>query len=142
MEWILLLVVIGGALMLPRLLSSKETKLFRRVWSSELLGGPNGYNAQNSAINELVKSYGINFSISNETLGDQIGRLVGSAAEFDLKHRHNRGIQVTRIIAKWLSERVDGESHGSIRDSLHGMQSYDVIAAHDALNKVMQDAGS
>lgn len=99
-------VVIGFIVLLPHL-ASKQTKLFRRVWSSERAGANNPhYNAeQGKAIDALVDRYGIDGTADGNVLRRSIAPLMADALKFDMTYQRNLGVEVVSVLARELRAR-------------------------------------
>lgn len=141
MEWLVVIGAIIGLLTLPQLLSGKETKLFRRLWSSERLGGIHGQKAQSKAIDLLITRYGIDFDDPDGSLHTKIWDLIGSASEFDVKYRRNKGILVSQIVSRCLHGKIVHERHKFTKDMLEMMRDYDVVASHNSGKKAIRELG-
>ncbi len=103
-----LLVIVGGVVGLGLLLSTmsnKETKLFRRVWSTEKMGGSYAAEKQAEAINQLIVRYGIKHIQDGQGMQKSIVDLMAAAAIFDLRNPNNFGVEVAPVIARGLRSR-------------------------------------
>lgn len=103
-----LLVIVGGVVGLGLLLgtlSSKETKLFRRVWSTERMGGSYAAEKQAEAIDQLIARYGITHIEDGQQMRKSIVDLTAAAANFDLKNPNSLGVEVASVIARALRSR-------------------------------------
>jgi hypothetical protein len=103
-----LLVIVGGVVGLGLILgalSSKETRLFRRVWSTERMGGSYVAEKQAEAIDQLIARYGIKNVEDDQQMRKSIVGLMAAAATFDLKNPNNLGVEVAPVIARALRSR-------------------------------------
>lgn len=103
-------------------LSPRDTKLFRRIWSAEKTGA---FDAQYTAIDELLARFDVSIPKSSdgadiEKLGDNIGRLMAKAAEFDLRHPNNLGVLVSRVLAQSLETKLHIAGVYDFDDALKG----------------------
>jgi len=123
------------------LLSSPETKLFRRVWSSERTGA---YSAQGPAIDALLEQFGISIPSVGSTpdeldrLGDGIGRLMAKSVEFDARHKNNLGVIVTNVVASNLKQRLNAAGISIFDDQLEAMTSFDPANMARALDNALR----
>lgn len=103
-----LLVIVGGIVGLGLLLgalSGKETKLFRRVWSTERMGGSYAAEKQAEAINQLLARYGISYIEDGQLMQKSVVDLMAAAATFDLKNPNNLGVEVAPVIVRALRSK-------------------------------------
>jgi hypothetical protein len=103
-----ILVIVGGIVgvgILLNVISDKGTKLFRRVWSTERMGGSYADEEQNEAINQLIARYQIKQVEDREEMRRSVMGLLAAAANFDLKNPNNFGVEVAPLIARALQLR-------------------------------------
>lgn len=91
---------IAALLFLPSLLADEKTKLFRRVWSTQL-GKSSDYNSKQEfeAVSRLLKLYQIDEGDEKDELQRKIASLMADALTFDMKHPRNFGVKVVEILA-------------------------------------------
>ena len=105
-----LLIVAAAAIaflfVLPSL-ASRQTKLFRRVWSTERARRTDPrYGAhQDEAICALIDRYGINAKADREALLSSVATLMADALKFDLTYQRNFGIEVVPVLAREMKTR-------------------------------------
>ncbi len=130
---VIIAILIAVVIVLPRMFSSDETKLFRRVWSAQKVGGQVGQTARLAAIQSLATRYGVDFDKDSDDVRQAIGRLLADATNFDVRYRNNFGVQVMPIIATSLLA-LKGYRHPEITDDLLQMSRVDGIRLMDAFN--------
>lgn len=108
-------------------LSSSQTKLFRRIWSTERAGQEFGPHRR-EAVEKLLQRYNVNFQSSSESMDDAVGGLLAASMEFDLKHKNNLGVQITSVISKEVLNRIPQDQHLELRKKLLETQRMDVVA--------------
>ena len=99
-------VVIAFLFILPSL-GSRQTKLFRRVWSTERAGAtdPRYSEQQDRAIQALIDRYGIQRMGDRDAMLGSVASLLADALKFDLTYRRNLGIEVTPVVAREIKKR-------------------------------------
>lgn len=132
---VIVAVVALGLLLLPGLLAKPETSLFRRVWSSERLGGPYGAEKQDEAVQALMTTFGINFDQSTDVVREGIGKLLAAATEFDVRYRNNLGVQTMPVLARELLRKKGQERHPELTKELSDMCRVDGLGLMDALSR-------
>jgi hypothetical protein len=132
-----LIVFAGLAFVVINLLSNRRTKLFRRVWSSERVGGSYGLQKQNEAIGELLADFGMDFGAGDDEIKASVGDLLAAATEFDVRHQRNMGIQVMPILARRLSAHQALRGRPDIVADLASMAAVDGVAMHRALKRTL-----
>ena len=135
-----LVVLIIVVAVLITALSPRDTKLFRRIWAAENTGA---IDAQYTAIDELLTRFDVSIPKSGDgadidKLGDNIGRLMAKAAEFDLKHQHNLSVVVSRILAKNLEGRLHAAGISEFNEQLKTIQGVDIVKLAQAMGKAMK----
>ena len=128
---ILVYVFFGGVF------TPKDDKLFSKIWLSEK---SDASDAQDKAIQALLEKYyiipdrgNLRFGLSHDGIDDvdrvgyNIGRLMGKAAEFDLKHQQSRGVLVSKILAKDLEFRLRVAGMSDFGEQLKMIQSLNVV---------------
>lgn len=96
--------VIGLGLLLG-LASSPQTKLFRRVWSTERMGGTFAAEKQSEALDQLINRYGIKAHPDAQHMRQATVGLLADAAAFDLKNPNNLGVEIAPVVARGLRLR-------------------------------------
>jgi hypothetical protein len=110
--------IVAALVFLPKLLSSPETRLLRRVWSSERLGGSYAAEKKAEAIGLLLERFKVDFSGPPAELDEAIGDLLAAAAAFDVKYRNNLGVEVTSVLARALLQRIPAGEHPDLSRKL------------------------
>ena len=128
-----LVAAVLAVFVLVPLMGSKRTKLFRRVWSSERVGGGYGYEKQHEAIRELLTEFGVDFHADDEILRANIGDLLAAATEFDVRNPNNLGVQVMPVLANRLSANFGLRTKPEIAAELSTMALVDGVSVHKAL---------
>lgn len=102
MLWIIYLggLALVAFIVLP-MLADEKTQLFRRVWSSERAGtsDPRIAAAQDEAITQLVRKYGLTSIHDQKKLRDATLNLLSDAMIFDRKYSVNFGVIVAPVVA-------------------------------------------
>lgn len=103
---IIAVIVVGALFLLPHL-ADEKTKLFRRIWSTERAGLRDEHtrNAREQALAVLVARYGIKAKDDKEALRHSVAQLLGDALAFDMKNPRNFGTEVTPILAREIRSR-------------------------------------
>lgn len=98
--WIIFGLAIVGIFVVPRISGDEKTKLFRRVWSSQL-GRSTDYKSDKEfeAIKRLLSLYGIENDTEGDELRGKIASLMADAATFDINHPRNFGVEVAQVLA-------------------------------------------
>jgi len=134
MEFLIgLVVVICAVIFLPKILSSPETKLFRRVWSTERMSNSYAFEKQAEAMNDLASHFGINPDNAPDEVDEAIGNLLEAAVEFDLRYKNNLGVEVTSVIARNLSTRADLQGNAEVIEKLNQVVKLNVSAFGEAM---------
>jgi uncharacterized FlaG/YvyC family protein len=124
-------VVIGAVI---NALSSPQTKLFRRIWSTERTGQEFGSHRR-EAVEKLLQQHNVNFQASSEALDDAVGSLLAASVEFDLTHKNNLGVQITSVLSKEVLNRIPQGQHLELRKKLMDTQRMDVVAFAQSVKK-------
>lgn len=130
---IVIAVIAASLFLLPRLLASPETRLFRPVWSSETLGGAYGAEKQGEAVRALMDRFGIDFAQDADLIRERIGRLLAAATEFDVRYRNNLGVQTTSVLARELLRQKGPDRLAELTSELEYMCKLDVVALMDTI---------
>ncbi len=103
---VLLGLAVAAFLFLPNLLADEKTKLFRRVWSTEL-GRSTEYKSdqQWDAVTRLFHVYQIEKNSKDDELLRNIASLMADALTFDMKNPRNLGVEVTKVLARTVRIR-------------------------------------
>ena len=110
MEALLIIVGIGLVFLfvIPSL-ANEQTKLFRRVWSTERAKrtdpNPVYKTKQGEAIDSLLQKYGVGVSGDRDALLGAIASLLADAVKFDMTYQRNLGIEVVPVLAREIRER-------------------------------------
>jgi len=128
---IVILVVI--VFVLVPLMSSKKTRLFRRIWSSERVGGSYGHEKQQEALGQLLSEFGVDFRSEDDEIKSKMGDLLAAATEFDVRNQRNMGVQVMPVLARRLSMHRGLQARPDIVADLKGMSLVDGVGLHNAL---------
>lgn len=122
MEIIIILVIaMIGLVFFIKVMSSSETKLFRKIWSAQLAKQRAGfgsgvydqaYKKENNALDELKRLY--NISIVQGVEGDQkaklgkgLGNLIAKVVEFDVSYQNNMGVRIAPIVIHHLQSELN-----------------------------------
>jgi len=141
MEYIILLVlVLFGLPFIVGLFSSNETKLLRRIWSSEKFSN---FDAQRKAYDQLLHLCGIQIvsgvkGQAKEKLEENIMSLVGKAIEFDVKHPNNGGIKVVSVIIRLLRHQLNAAGIEDFDENLNNVQNIDYAALSKSLDETLK----
>lgn len=129
---------------LINLISSKDTKLLRRVWSAEKYSN---FDAQLKALNELLVRFGIEIKrdvkgVEKNKLEEKMLKLIGKAIEFDVRHPHNSGIKVVSVIIRHLRSCLKTANIDDFDDDLHEMQKVNYAEMARAMNTTLSQMGN
>ena len=139
MEFIIIIVlVLFGFPFMVSLFLSNETKLLRRIWSSEKFSS---FDAQRKAYDELLRLCGIQIVIgvegqAKDKLEESIMSLIGKAIEFDVKHPQNGGVKVVSVVVRKLRYQLDAAGINDFDKSLNNVQGIN----YAAMASVVQNA--
>lgn len=106
--------LIGAGLLLVFLfvlpnLASGQTKLFRRVWSTERAKrtdpSPAFKTEQDRAINSLLQRYGVGATDDRDAFLLAVANLMADALKFDMTYQRNLGIEVVPVLAREIRAR-------------------------------------
>lgn len=141
MEYIILIVlVLFGLPFIIRLFSSNETKLLRRIWSSEKFSN---FDAQREAYDELLHLCGVKIisgveGQAKEELEENIMSLVGKAIEFDVKHPNNGGVKVVSVVIRQLLCQLNTAGIEDFDENLNNAQNIDYAAMAKSLDGTLK----
>lgn len=89
--------------------ASGETKLFRRVWSTERAKRTDPNPAfkieQARAIDSLLQQYGIRATDNRDAFLRAVASLMADALKFDMTYQRNLGIEVVPVLAREIRAR-------------------------------------
>jgi hypothetical protein len=90
-------------------LASGQTKLFRRVWSTERAKrtDPNpAFRAkQDKAIDSLLQRYDVRTTRDRDAFLSAVASLMADALKFDMTYQRNLGIEVVPVLAREIRAR-------------------------------------
>jgi hypothetical protein len=119
--------------------SSPETKLFRRIWSTERVVEFRYSAERTAAVDALFARYGFDVGGAPDSIDEAVGNCLSAAAEFDLKHKNNMGVQVTRVIAGEMLRKVPKGTMPEIEKKLTDAQSLDVVGFDRVIRKTLSE---
>lgn len=136
---IIVLVIAYGVL--HNLFSSSETKLFRRVWSSEKYSN---YEARSKAINDLMRLFNVEISSQVEgeakrKLEENIQNLIGKAIEFDVKYPKNLGIRIVPVLVRHLRMALSAAGINDFERMLNLAGGIDYAEMARAIEKTLSE---
>lgn len=121
------------------ILASPETKLFRRIWSTEKVAEFQFSEERSLAVDQLLARFRVDFTNDSEPLDLALGNLISAAAEFDIKNPNNLGVQVSNVLAGELSRRIPQNTHEEIRKKLNELRRLDVVGISQAIKKTISE---
>ena len=137
---VIILLVLFGFPFIVSLFSSNETKLLRRIWSSEKFSN---FDAQQKAYDELLRLCGIQIvsgveGQAKDKLEESIMSLVGKAVEFDVKHPQNGGVKVVSVVIRQLRYQLHAADIHDFDENLNNAQGIDYAAMAKATNDALK----
>lgn len=104
--WLIVALVIGGAFLYRLVMGDENTRLFRRIWSSEkLIREPHMEAKQSDAMDALIAKYGIVELDNKQAFYDSTRQLFIDAINFDFRNPRNFGVEVAPVIAREMNQR-------------------------------------